>query len=350
MGKISIEDFDRKGFAEVGVKYGIALIALCIVWILILEFVFHWKPFKFSILTIARLFHGKKESKIYCILNVVWWIIFASPFAYSIAVGAITANRVNNTILGLIIAIVPCIILLFLLTFKNYSAMGYKSTSTHYILVGCSVILYVVLEIVIVMIQSPRSWMACGYLLSWPSLAIALISICSSRRILKKDVTKSIMNNDEVKADTIRDNAIGSGELGWIRANTIVLTSLIANGVYALLWAHTEHQTSAICIGFGSLFLDCMIVFSQYNTIEQGRTFQLVFVGFVIKYVVVSFSSRFFYIGHAFLIFFLGTIFISRAIKVWLANINAPPKPIIVEENDDVINDSVFELKVAIFC
>ncbi|EAX95710.1 Clan CA, family C2, calpain-like cysteine peptidase [Trichomonas vaginalis G3] len=321
-------NFDWEGYKVYGLAFAIALVVVFIIWSILISKVFEWHPFLIARYEIANRIHKERNAGVTTFLSILWWIFFSLPFLISIAWGVITAIKFKPVTFGISIAAGLPALLFLLYGFQNYKASGYRlSPAVRYSLV-IAFILLAGSYVAVVYTFSPRNWMGEGYLLLWPPLLFYAFAIVRCRRKFKYMALPQIYSSEEKKVDFIKDLEAdkfdewlsGRGYMTWPWAVLIFFVSLIFNGLFVFLWRLkkvAQYKQAALGTGVASFIIDFLILLSEFTVTDNTRTIHLLFIGYIIKVIIVSFSDKYWYIGHGFLFLILATYYICRFIN-WL--------------------------------
>ncbi|OHS99756.1 hypothetical protein TRFO_33753 [Tritrichomonas foetus] len=340
--------FDQQTFMIIGISFSVPIIAVFIGWVLIMHNYFDWRPFQTAAVRI-RTKYKDKETKTKAFI-ILWWIFFILPFILFIAFGIITAIFVQPRVLGLIVAVCPNCLILFLWICLDFRSCGFKASKYHKIVIGVDIFLVVALSICVALMMEPQSWMAAGYILLWPSLLVFAIGSCLSRRKIdasfcsteeeqekfinfyknykndisydheniktnlnsneKNDGNKSVNNNDN-KSETDKQWITGDDKLNHLWLIAISFISIITNGAFALLFRNKATYGTAIA----SFLVDLLLINYQITSPTTFQFFSILFLSYIVKAVAVTFSARFWFTGHGFLYLIIGSFMLIQFLK-----------------------------------
>lgn len=315
--------FDWSGYKVYGLAFAIPLIVIFIIWTILVHKIFGWHVFLIAKYEIAHRMGKEKSSGAVGFVNFLWWIFFSLPFVISIAWGVVTAVLFKPLTFGLSIAGgLPGLVVLFY-GFQNYKANGYRlSPAVRYPL---SIAFIILAGIYIACVETfrNRSWMAEGYLYLWPPLLFYAFAISRCRRKFSYMKLKTVYKDDDHKTQFINDleddqfdNWIeGKGYMTYGWAIVTFLVSIVFNIIFIFLWWTKDQLQASLGTGVASFIIDFLILLSQMNVTNNSSTLPLLFAGYIIKIIIISFSFNYWFIGHGFLFLLLATYYIVRFVN-----------------------------------
>ncbi|OHS94729.1 Clan CA, family C2, calpain-like cysteine peptidase [Tritrichomonas foetus] len=345
---MDFSNFERQTFMTLGLSFGIPLLIILVAWFLILYFAFHFRPFILARVVISHTIKKPIESCLTGFVCVLWWIFFCLPFLGFIAFGVTTAILIDPIILGIIIAVAPTIILLVIYIFLDYSYRGFSMKIFPKILIVALFILLIGLVFAINYLLEPRSWMATAYCFAFPPLLFFGLAYAVSYRNIPTKVIKHAISDQEHLDQFINGLAEhnkkcfeGSNRLNIWWSFGIIIVSAIFNFLLIYdYWKKPERDaTAGTAIGF--FIVDFILLTAQAGSKIRPGFFFVILLGYAVKIVAVTFSSRFWITGHGCMYFVLSSFLLIRfAFGVW--------KPIKVNlvsnENHDVLIDKLNDL------
>ena len=319
MGVLTI-DIDDNLFGKISAGFLVPFVIVFIVWCVLLSKYFQWRPFLVARYCIA---HGlgkdlKSCATTFCVM--LWWIFFILPFLITLGYGLTTAVLVEPEALGVSICVIAWGLLLLLLAFKYHEAQGFRTSKAVITLLVFACILLFGGYIAMIYIMSPKSWMGSGYLYLMPSLVIFGFFILFHRRKLMTAVLPKVYSSEENKKQFITDLEADKFE-GWfegqgkmtIWSSLVVLIISVVCGIgFYYTWKDKTEETATIGTVAASTLVDVLLLISQFQTKDNLQTLALLFLGYVVKMVAVSFSSKYWFVGHGFLFLILGTYYIIK--------------------------------------
>lgn len=327
MGLISIDDFPRQDFSEISMRWGIPLVVVTIAWGLTLHYAFNFRPFltrKYKIANFLKADIGSFQVKV---IEIVWWVFYVLPFLLCIGSGLDTIITIKYIALGIDLMISPSSLMILFLGFLNFHNNGYKISKSVKISIGVAALLFLTLTFIGVFFRDEKSWMAGGFLIIFPCLVFYGFYRCYKREKFILEKMMEIPKSDSSVSNFINDisnknyeNWIEGGRftprhIKWIWLGISLAISAGSSLLFVFYFKDVAAQRSAtISTAVGSFLIDFSILIIITNSISNINNTLLLFIGFAIKAVSISFSSRFWMAGHGFIFFFIGVFFLTRVL------------------------------------
>ena len=356
MGLITIDGFDPEDmFVTLCLAFIIPFVVVLIIWCILLSKFFQWRPFLVARYVIAHGLHRERNSFLTTICTILWWIFFALPFLIAIGFGATTAYYCEPLTVGISCAVAPCGLLLLLLGFEYYSAQGYRTSVAVISIIVVSFILIFAVYVVVIFLSDPLSWMGTGYLFLLPSLCFYGFLVTYNRNRLDTRVLVNVYQTEENKERFIKDLEDdkfeewfeGTGKMKWWYAVLILVVSVLCDGIFIGIWYNKPEEEATIGTACASILIDFLLILSQFLTKDNSQTLLLLFVGYVMKMVCVSFSSRFWFVGHGFLFLALCVYYLTRFLDWCMITIIIKTKKETKKETVDAAFDKTVQKAIA---
>jgi len=337
MGVISKADFDRSTFFSLSMGYGIPLLLITILWFFLLIKFFEWRPFLNSKMAISNYFNAPLDSGTFKFYHITWWVIFSLPFLISLVFGIHTAVAIKPALLGIIISMSIPTILLLITLYMNYQKSGYsRPRSLLYTLALC-LFLLIGLTLAVVFLMNPLSWMGCGYVLLWPSLLVFAIAFVSKRRhiVPATEISQATFNDDY--RSIILNYVRGDGKISNTWIAIVLFSSLVFHGLFVSLFYNSEDHKATVSTASASFIVDIVLILLHVFSAADMYFFYMLMFAYALKVFAVSFSRRFWFIGHGIIYMITSTFLLYKAISdYYLYSQNRPDQ---VQNQEDLTNE-----------
>jgi hypothetical protein len=324
-----------------------------------MHFCFEWRPITYRKYVIANTLGKELNDILVKIVEVLFWIFCALPFASAILWGIMTAIEVKPVILGVDIAVAPCAIMLLVIGFMNYNKNGYKLTKSVMSFLGISAFLLVGLTICDVIMMEETSWMSGAYLIVFPGLLFFGFWECFNRSKIPHDKTMSIMQSEEESKKFVKDIIEGTKD-DWIiggdyssfnrrlfGAALAIIVSAICSGLFHKYFVdYGATKAATVATSVGSFFVDFAAIVTLMTSMTKVNSISFMFLVLVIKDIAITFSSRFWLAGHAVIIAIIGSFYFYRIsyfilTKIFKETTEFPGK----ESLDENVRESIDQMK-----
>lgn len=347
---MGMENFDRHEFTVISLSFAIPIAVILIIWFLLMELYFRWRPFKLGRLIISHKI-GKGPRSIYTnVALAFWWIFFFLPFAGFIAWGIVIGLTFKPYFLGVIIAVLPTIILFMIYLFFDYHHRGYDQNNLSKAAFSICVIIILALIFGSIYMLQPQSWMDTAFLFaSLPLIFFMLAYAACHLRIPNLVIERALESQDRLNMFTSKfaqhDKSIFTGSkklnVGW--SFGIFFFSLVINFLFALNFYFKKTvdgydvSEASYATALGFFVIDFILLLSQIGAKILPSFFFYLFLAFLVKVCAITFSVKYWITGHGVSYFFISSFLLIRFfIGVW-----RPQKKMRIENpnNDRLIKD-----------
>ncbi|KAK8840135.1 hypothetical protein M9Y10_031073 [Tritrichomonas musculus] len=365
---MGMEDFDSRKFTIISVPFAIAIAVVLLLWFLINHFRFKWRPALIGPAVVAHSIKSTPKSCGTILLLIIYWIFFLLPFLLFLAWGGLVAYFFEPYYLGVVIGLGPTAILLIMYIYLDYSYRGFiKKGLSKFGLIICFLAILAITFCSVYLLDR-QTWIEMAYLFAFPPSLFFMLSYTYSHSYIPNDVIEYALEGEDKMNEFIdqlsnHDKTCfkGSKKLNfwWSLAN--VLFSLACNFLYQFNYWYKDRNNekgerdAAFYTAVGFFLIDFLLLLAQVGTKIRPSFFIIIFLGYIVKVVAISFTTQYWITGHGVVIFFLSSFLLIRFIlgfwkPIPAADLRNSDQNELVHELSSIMNKSRKMPKVTVVC